>query len=310
MHTLLQITRKFQTMPPTIIWWTQDLHLQHLPALHLTPQAPGNQSVYHGDTEEMLKKVQKDLVCLNYLQSHIAAFKQTEEGTGQWFLNTKEFQDWKQGCQVRALLGSGDPGAGKTCILSLVINLLQQLQKSGHPTVARVAYFYLHHQDAKIQSPANIVATLLKQLLLSYSSLPESALILYEQLELEQGPPQLEVLVTTLLNICQDKQFTTYIVLDALDECMDTYQPELISVLQQLLTVDVRLFATCRSAYQDIMAPFKGPHCVKLTIQASQEDVARFLKKKLESKESFKSIMTSQFQEEVISDIQSKTNGV
>ncbi|TFK59200.1 hypothetical protein BDN72DRAFT_906076 [Pluteus cervinus] len=198
------------------------------------------------DKREMLVQVRQKLAALGYLENHKEASGRTDKETGGWFLEIKDFQDWCNAIgEVKAILAVGDPGVGKTCLVSLIIEHLQRTY--GHTAVA---YFYLHSQEADAQTPTKIVSTLLKQVLSTYSSLPDFAIRLYDQLD--QGTPQLEVLVTTLLNLLQDKQTTTFIVLDVLDECKESYQQDFIHFLRQLLQAKVQLFATCRPSSADI----------------------------------------------------------
>ncbi|TFK62013.1 hypothetical protein BDN72DRAFT_804611, partial [Pluteus cervinus] len=254
--------------------------------------------------EEMLAEVQEKLPSLNFLQSHEEASRKIIGESGQWFLGTEKFQDWKSG-KLAAFLGLGDPGVGKTCLVSLVISHLQGLHGS-----TRVPYLYMNHQEAESQTPANIISTLLKQLLSTYSSLPSSALSLYEQVNLDQGPPQMKVLVMTLIALCKDANYKTYIVIDALDECKFSYQPDLVYVLEQLLANQVYLFATSRPSSEDIESLFDTAHSIRYIIRATDSDISSFLKQKLERKKSLKGILDEKFKNEAIDTIISRSQGV
>ncbi|TFK72116.1 hypothetical protein BDN72DRAFT_876711 [Pluteus cervinus] len=255
------------------------------------------------DRREMLIQVRQKLAVVSYLESHGEASRRTDEETGGWLLDTKVFQDWSNAIgEVKAILAVGDPGVGKTCLVSLVIEHLQRT----YPT--QVAYFYFHSQEAEAQTPNKIVSSLLKQLLSTYSSLPDLAIRLYDQLD--QGIPQLEVLVTTLLNLLQDKQATTFIVLDALDECKESYQQDFIHFLRQLLQAKVQLFVTSRPTSADIGDLFNISSCIKQPIKANPFDIQKVLTKKLESKKSLGKIMNGEFKAEAIETIQSRAQGV
>ncbi|TFK67243.1 hypothetical protein BDN72DRAFT_799231, partial [Pluteus cervinus] len=253
---------------------------------------------------QMLDEVLQKLPSLDYLKSHEEALRRADRGSGTWFLDSKDFQNWSSGSlDTRAILALGDPGVGKTCLMSIVIQYLQQLGSS-----ARVAYVYLHHKEAKLQSLTDIVSTVLKQVLSTYDNLPECVTSLHKQLKLGQGL-QLEVMITALLNICKEKHATTYILIDALDECEPSHQGELVSFLKQLLP-EAWVFATCRKAYRSIEGLFNTEHCVKPTIRASASDISSFLRKKLEGNLLLQSILDTQFQQTLISTIESKSQGV
>ncbi len=66
----------------------------------------------------MLLQVQQKLAALSYLESHEEASRNTDKETGGNFLHTKEFQDWCNAIgNVNTILGVGDPGVGKTCLV-------------------------------------------------------------------------------------------------------------------------------------------------------------------------------------------------
>ncbi|TFK67840.1 hypothetical protein BDN72DRAFT_72839 [Pluteus cervinus] len=256
------------------------------------------------DKREMLIQVQQKLAVLSYLDSHEEASRRTDKETGSWFLDAKVFQDWCNAIgEVKVILAVGDPGVGKTCLVSLIIEHLQRIY--GHTAVA---YFYLHSQEAEAQTPTKIVSSLLKQLISTYSSLPDLAIRLYDQLD--QGIPQLEVLVTTVLNLLQDKQTPTFIVLDALDECKESYQQDFIHFLRQLLQTKVQLFVTCRPTSADIGDLFNISCCIKQPIRANPSDIQKVLTKKLESKKSLGKIVNGEFKAEAIETIQSRAQGI
>ncbi|TFK60369.1 hypothetical protein BDN72DRAFT_940121, partial [Pluteus cervinus] len=278
------------------------------------PTLPQDPSALHGGSDpkalqerkEMLAYVQEKLQG-NYLQHHEEACRKIIGESAQWLLKSQKFEDWVNG-KLIGFLGVGDPGVGKTCIASLVVSHLKKLPETAR---ARVVYVYLRHQEAESQTPTNILSILLKQLLLTYTSLPDAALGLYNQLKLDQGLPQFHVLVTALLDICTDPNFRTYIVVDALDECNLSYQEELLSVLDKLLGKQVQVFATSRPSFEDAVSLFKELHCSKYPIRATKDDISSFLKQKLETKQSLKSLMADQaFKVEVIQIIESKADGV
>ncbi|TFK60186.1 hypothetical protein BDN72DRAFT_883718 [Pluteus cervinus] len=286
-------------------------HVIHNPTLEEYPfQLISN--LLHGESghevskecSEMLADILKKLPSLTYLQSHEEALKKIIGESGQWFLKLEKFEDWKNG-KSTAFLALGEPGVGKTCLLSTVISHLQKLQG---PT--RVAYLYLHHQEAGSQTPINIISVLLRQLLLTYSSLPESVIGLFDKFGLDQGPPQLQTLVTALIGLCKDTNYKTYIVIDALDECKPFYQTELKGILEQLLTNQVQLFATTRPLSEDIESLFNNAYSTKYSIRATASDISGFLKQKLEVRTSLDGVMDEEFKSKVIQTIRAKSLGV
>ncbi|TFK62824.1 hypothetical protein BDN72DRAFT_902908 [Pluteus cervinus] len=253
---------------------------------------------------EMLVDVRQGLPVINYVAKHEEISRKIVGESGQWFLKTKEFEDWKNG-KFTGIIAVGHPGAGKSCLFSLVVS---HLQEQGKPV--RVVYLYLDHQQAESQTPTNIISTLLHQLLLSYSELPESATALYSQLGLDQGLPPLRVLVSTLIALCRDTNYRTYIVLDAFDESKPSFQTELAHILEDLLKAQVQLFATTRPSAERLVTLADGIHFKKVPIQATASDLSMFLKEKLNAKRTFQSLVGTDFGQEVIKTIVSKSEGV
>ncbi|TFK61476.1 hypothetical protein BDN72DRAFT_965138 [Pluteus cervinus] len=286
---------------PTRLLWNN--HFGYSPAGYGESLCPisGHETIK--TQEKMLVDVLQKLPSINYLQSHEEASRKVIGESGQWFLKNERFEDWKNG-KFTGFLSLGDPGVGKTCLVSIVISHLQKL--SGP---SRVAYLYMSHQKAESQTLTHIVSILLRQLLSSYDSLPDSLVGLYNQLSLDQGP-RLNMLVSALAGLCTDPKFRTYIVLDALDECKPSYQTEFMQILEQLLAAQAQLLATSRPASEDIGDLFDKPYCIKYPITASSSDISSFLKQKLDTKEAFRTILDDNFKKEMIQTIDSRSQGV
>ncbi|TFK67248.1 hypothetical protein BDN72DRAFT_799232, partial [Pluteus cervinus] len=252
---------------------------------------------------EMLAEILQKLPALDYLKIHEEALRKTDQDSGKWYLNSMDFQNWCSGSlEVKGILALGDPGVGKTCLTSLVI---QHLKKLDRPV--KVAYIYIQLDGVKLHSLTNIALTLLKQILKTYDSLPEFASSFYKQFKLGEDL-SIEVLTTTLLSAC--KQASTYIVFDALDEFKHSHQEDLVTLIKQLLVAGAWVFATCRQAYRSIEGLFDTGHCVKHFIRANASDINNFLRKKLESNVLLKSILDDQFQNTIISTIVSNSQEV
>src|SRR3954467_1739118 len=78
-----------------------------------------------------------DWLAKDYGSQQTDYIKLRQPGTGQWLLNSSEFQTWLK-TDNQTLFCPGIPGAGKTIITSIVIDHLQTLFK--HNTGIRIAY--------------------------------------------------------------------------------------------------------------------------------------------------------------------------
>ncbi|KAJ7441279.1 hypothetical protein B0H11DRAFT_1655862, partial [Mycena galericulata] len=91
-------------------------------------------------------------------QAYIKQMRQP--GTGGWLLEHPHFQAWKYGSQ-RSLWCHGIPGAGKTVLVSKVVD---HLDAECEDKRAAVACIYLNHKEAKDQTPALLLSSLWRQL--------------------------------------------------------------------------------------------------------------------------------------------------
>ena len=94
--------------------------------------------------------------------------------TGQWFLQSREFQTWLEGPDEqtpRILNVIGKSGAGKTSLMSSAIKAAQSLEKRS-PQIA-VAYYYCSFNEAASQDPANMVGSFISQVSLTCPDLLE-----------------------------------------------------------------------------------------------------------------------------------------
>ncbi|KAJ6563401.1 hypothetical protein DFH09DRAFT_1477296 [Mycena vulgaris] len=147
-----------------------------------------------------------------------------QPGTGAWFLNGRQFAEWKE--NPGALWIEGQSGAGKSVMSSTVIRELFETRTRA-PAAFAVAYFYFDFRDEKKQ----IVEIMLRSIILQLSAQsrdPYGALDLwYEACNGQTLPPYqnlLEILDALLLEI----------ILDALDECKDTDLQVLLRFISKL----------------------------------------------------------------------------
>lgn len=137
-----------------------------------------------------------------------------QPGTGQWFINSNEFQHWLRG-RNQSLLCQGIPGAGKTIMASIVINHLNSIYYDGRSI--NTSFIYCNFRRQYQQKPTDFLASLLKQMVWQHGSIPEDLRSIYERHKVLKTRPSsdeiLEVLRTVLCS-CQK----AFIVIDALDE--------------------------------------------------------------------------------------------
>lgn len=198
--------------------------------------------------------------------------KRRQAGTGKWFLDAKEVADWLSKAKG-TLFCPGIPGAGKTMIAAITIDhLLQLAQNSSHG----VAYIYCNYKTQQQQDASGMLAALLKQLVQGQPPIMELVENLQQKHANHGTKPSLDEVLTVLRGIITHYQ-TTYIVIDALDECRtdDGTQRQLLATLQDLQgRGDVRIMVTSRPL-PEIVDQFEG--ATTLEVRARPQDVKRFV---------------------------------
>ncbi|RYP80672.1 hypothetical protein DL769_002354 [Monosporascus sp. CRB-8-3] len=174
------------------------------------------------------------------------------EGTCQWFLSHEHFRTWLAQ-DSGPLLVSADPGCGKSVLAKYLID-------HGLPRSATVCYFFFKDQDQNTVRQA--LCAMLHQL---FSHQP--SLIRHAMPEYSENGPNLITITAALWEILeragQDSQAGPVIlVLDALDECVESDFRDLIRRLKRLFRGDkpsrskIRCLLTSRP-YGHIVSEFE-----------------------------------------------------
>ena len=204
-------------------------------------------------------------------QSDFVARRQ--EGTGQWLLDSKEFNEWLDQSK-QTLFCPGIPGAGKTIITSIVVHHLHT-KFGGDPTVG-IAYLYCNFRRQHEQKPTDLLLSLLKQLVQEQPSIPESVKILYTHHKGKRTQPSFDEISKALHSVLADYS-RSFIIIDALDECQAT-DGSRSKLLSEILNLQAKtgagLFLTSRYL-PEIVKEFE--ESISLEIRASDEDVLRYI---------------------------------
>jgi Cdc6-like AAA superfamily ATPase len=205
---------------------------------------------------------------------HSDYFNSRQPGTGQWLLDSVEFQTWLES-DKQTLFCPGIPGAGKTILTSIVIEELTR-RFSNDPTIG-IAYIYCNFRRQDEQKIEDFLASLLKQLAKSQPSLPSIVKDLYSRHETKRTRPSLKELSDTLQIVT--KSFSrVFVIIDALDECQEVSNGCRSKFLSEIFSLQTKcgsnIFATSRSL-PDIIERFNNK--MQLEIRASNQDVQRYL---------------------------------
>ncbi|WPJ66488.1 hypothetical protein SMAC4_14051 [Sordaria macrospora] len=257
---------------------TQHNHNYYGPSYSGTDQEP-----------ERLKreKEEKDQQCLKHLRitdprDDKVRIERTKGGLLQdsyrWVLNNADFQQWRDDPQHRLLWIKGDPGKGKTMLLCGIINELDQ----GNTTNARhcnVAYFFCQATDSRINKAAAVLRGLIYLL-----SDQQPSILSHVRSEYDRAGEGLfkdantwDALSRIFTNILRDPSLrTTYLVIDALDECVTPDLPQLLNLIAQQSSSgsQVKWIVSSRNWPQIEERLEKAADKVKVSLELNAESVA------------------------------------
>lgn len=215
------------------------------------------------------------LTPITYTTQQSDYLRRRQQGTGEWLLNSDQFQTWVKN-ENQMLFCPGMPGAGKTVLTSVVVDHLHSRFKDDSNT--GITYFFFNYKRQEEQTTDALLASVLRQLIASQSSLPDVVHKLYKQhnTPARQTRPSTEELIRVLksLTVIYSR---TFIVIDALDECKvsnDTRLRVLSCIFQLRSDTGANFFITSRFN-TEISSAFSN--ITTLEIRANDEDVRRYL---------------------------------
>jgi NACHT domain len=172
----------------------------------------------------------------------------------------------------KTLFCPGIPGTGKTMIASIVVD---HLKASFPDDKTGTAFLYCIYKRQDNQKVDDLLASLLGQLAVWQSMVPESICELYDQHQRGEKPRLSRNEIFEALSSITKAYSRTFIIIDALDECKSNHIcNELLSEVYKLQEgSDTRLMVTFRPS----IVP-NPPSCVReLEIRAYKEDVEEYL---------------------------------
>jgi hypothetical protein len=211
------------------------------------------------------------LTLINYGPQQSDLINRRQPGTGQWLLDSEVFQTWLNTAK-QTLFCPGIPRAGKTILTSIVVEELT-IRFFKDPTIG-IAYIYCNFQRQDEQKIDDLLASLLKQLAESQSSLPSTVKDLYDRHKTKRTRPSLDELSGSLQSVT-DFYSRVFIIVDALDECEKECRTRLLSKIFRLQEGQKLNFLATSRFIEEITAMFKGSN--SLPIIATEKDVQTYL---------------------------------
>jgi hypothetical protein len=192
----------------------------------------------------------------------------------RWVLDNAAFQQWQEDLHGRLLWVKGDPGKGKTMLLCGIINELH----NAMPKTALISYFFCQATDLRINNATAVLRGLLYMLVSQQPSLASHLRKRHDHVgkALFEGPNAWVALTEIFVDVLRDPNLsTTYLIIDALDECATDRTKLLEFVAQQSSTSDRVKWIVSSRNWPDIEAQLEQTgHKVKLSLELNAESVA------------------------------------
>jgi hypothetical protein len=247
------------------------------------------------------EKILEWLTRIDYAPQQSDYLRRRQPGTGQWLLDSAEFQTWLDTAK-QTLFCPGIPGAGKTIFTAIMINELT-MRFQNDPGIG-IAYLYCNFRRQDEQKADDLLESLLKQLSQERSPLPDTLKNLYDRHKAKRTRPSFEE-ISRALHIVAAMYSRVFIIVDALDECQSRTK-FLSEIFNLQAKCGANLFATSRFTFE-VTQKFKG--CLSREILASNEDVRRYLDCHMSPRRAFLR-KNSELQDEIKTKIVKATKGM
>ncbi|KAF6812719.1 hypothetical protein CSOJ01_05015 [Colletotrichum sojae] len=213
------------------------------------------------------------------VQLEMSQISQRTPGAGKWLLKSPQFKKWRDG-HIRRLWCRGNPGTGKTVLASTIVDYLRS-RFASNDRVAFV-YVYFDYRRQHEQTLSNTLSSLLQQLLQIRDAVSNESRDLHKDCKATRLNPSDEDYLRILKSEMAAFR-TVYMVVDALDECLDDIQTRTLNGFMR----------ACRELPQQVQMLFTSRNLVKfdklvepddkLEIVADDHDIKAYLVKFIKS---------------------------
>lgn len=219
-----------------------------------------------------------------YIEHHEQISKKALVGTGKWLLEDLTYAKWHRGSTSSLLWLHGKVGAGKSTLVSIVIEDAMRRFEAGQspPPV----YFYCSRDPAEPQrsDPAAILSSIVRQLSCAELGLPLLPPVIEKYEKKGQGFSsqglQIEESRELITKLIEHYPVTT-IVIDALDECNPEKREMLLDAIESLLQDSslglLKVFLSSRDD-QDIACTLREYPNLDLVSSRNSADIEAFVR--------------------------------
>jgi hypothetical protein len=193
-----------------------------------------------------------------------------------WVFDNITFNQWRQDSDDRLLWVKGDPGKGKTMLLCGIIDWLQNSKTI--PKTILLSYFFCQATDSRINSATSVLRGLLYMLVTQQPSLASHVFKRHDHAgrTMFEDANSWVILTEIFVDILRDPCLnTTYLIIDALDECV-TDMPKLLRFIAEQSSASscVKWVVSSRNWIEIEEQLERAGHRVKLSLELNAKSVA------------------------------------
>jgi hypothetical protein len=239
----------------------------------MTDVQEGVNELLRGQYDQEHDTILNWLTRIDYAPQQNDYIRRRQPGTGQWLLDSAEFQTWLY-TGKQTLFCPGIPGAGKTILTSIVVDGLRN--RFRNDKTIGIAYIYCNFRRQGEQKVDDLLASLLKELAQYQLSLSGIVRDLYDRHKDKRTRPSFDDISRALQSVAS-MYSRVFIVVDALDECQESdgcRSRLLLKVFNLQTKARANVFVTSRFI-PEITEKFEGSTILK--IRARDEDVRSYL---------------------------------
>ncbi len=208
-----------------------------------------------------------------------------EADTGSWLIDSPAYSDWYKN-SGRFFWLYGIAGSGKTILFSTLIEDIKRRIESDAKGYVGFGYFYFDFQDTTKRSTNYLIRTLIRQLCSGDSISWTTITTLYESCSRSGQQPSQHVLLDLLVEVV-DETDQTFIMIDALDECIDK-EDALNTTLElfERVSGNLNILITSRheTFVEDSLCDVDTQRSAKVAVRnaAVDKDISNFVKARME----------------------------
>jgi len=176
---------------------------------------------------------------------------------------------------------------------------------------AIVACFYFDFAAREEQSPTDMLGSLVRQIVSGLENIPKEVVREYDRNKRVAGGrrPRLSEIQTMLQTVSTSQR--TFIVVDALDECLAEHRQAVLKSLQGILerSPGIRLFLTGRSYIRDEVRGILANAATFIEIKPNEDDITTYILAKLEE-DTNKDAMNLSLRRDILNKVPTMVSGM